>query len=105
MAALLVYMTLPAVRDAGSLARDIVESRLAAGVNIAGPIRSVYRWKGEIREEAEWLIFAQTSESGLEALKAFIASRHPHECPCLMAVPIQAGFAPFLQWAAARGSP
>ena len=88
--ALLVYMTAADPAEAERIAVELVERRLAAGVNILAPMRSVYRWKGEVRKAGEIPLVAQSEEE-----------RHSYETPCIIAVPIAAGTTDFLDWIAA----
>ncbi len=96
--AFLVYMTAPTAEEAERLAVDLVERRLAAGVNILAPMRSVFRWKGAIRRSEEIPLLAQTEEGSLEALAKYVRALHSYETPCIIAVPIAAGNEDFLAW-------
>lgn len=98
--AFLVYMTASTPEEAEHLAADLVEQRLAAGVNILAPMRSVYRWKGAVRRSGEVPLLAQTDGSRLEALTARVRALHSYETPCVIAVPIAAGDEDFLAWIA-----
>ena len=93
----MVYVTAPEAL-APELARSMVTSGLAAGVNIVPRLRSIYRWKGELRDEPEALLIIQTTEAGFEPLRAHVAARHPYEVPEIIALPVQAGHAPYLAW-------
>lgn len=99
--ALLVYMTAATQEEAERIAAELVERRLAAGVNILAPMRSVYRWKGTIRKAGEVPFFAQTSEERFEALAETVRRLHSYENPCVIAVPIRRGTGDFLDWIAA----
>lgn len=96
--ALLVYMTASSPEEAERIAAELVERRLAAGVNILAPMRSVYRWKGKVRKAGEIPLLAQTEEERFEALAACVRALHSYETPCVIAVPIAAGSADFLDW-------
>ena len=67
--------------DANNLARKLVESKLAACVQITGPIHSVYRWKGEICEEHEWRCTIKSLFNLVESVQACIRQYHPYETP------------------------
>lgn len=103
--ALFVYMTAASAAEAERIAHDLVESRLAAGVNIFSPIRSVYRWKGEIRREGEIALIAQTDEDRFEALAERVRRLHSYETPCIVALPVERGNADFLAWITASTHP
>lgn len=96
--AYLAYVTVPGMDEALALARALVGARLAAGVNIVPGARSVYRWKGEIREAGECLLLAQVSADALAAFTRAVRGMHGYEVPCVAALPVVGGHAPFLQW-------
>jgi periplasmic divalent cation tolerance protein len=77
-----------------------VEERLAACVQVAGPITSVYRWEGEIRTEVEWVIEAKTREASHAALIARLRELHPHEVPEILLLPVTSGHPPYMEWIA-----
>ncbi len=89
--------------DAERIARSLVETRLAACVQIVGPITSIYRWKGRIETACEWLCLIKSREENYEALEQAIRSRHPYETPEIIAVPVTAGSRDYLDWL--RGEP
>lgn len=97
---LVVLCTIGDAAAAEALARDLVESRVAACVNVSGPITSIYRWQGEIQRDDERLLLIKTSEDRFEALRGAIVARHPYEVPEIVALPIVAGHAPYLAWLA-----
>ena len=96
--ALLVYMTAGSAEEAERIAADLVEHRLAACVNIMQPIRSVYKWKGEICNAEEVPFIAKTDEDRFEALSERVRLLHSYETPCIVALPIVHGDAAFLDW-------
>ncbi len=95
---LLLYVTAPDMETGRRLARLLVEKRLAAGVNIVPGVLSVYRWRGAVREHGECLLLAQIAEAAFEDARALLAREHPYEVPCVTAVPLRRGHAPFLRW-------
>ncbi|MEM1139750.1 MAG: divalent-cation tolerance protein CutA [Pseudomonadota bacterium] len=103
----LVYSTAPDTETAQQLARMLVENRLAACVNVLGPISSVYRWQGEVVAEAEVAFLAKTTAQAVEALTERLVRDHPYECPCVVSLPVQGeeGHAPFLAWLAQEARP
>ena len=78
--------TLESREQALSLARDAVEARTAACVQVIGPITSVYRWQGEMEETEEFLCLLKAPSEGLERLVQFVRERHPYDTPELTAV-------------------
>src|SRR5262249_35102299 len=93
-----VYITAPNQDVALRIARTLVEERLAACVNILGPVTSVYRWEGKIEQEGEIALIAKTSTERLDELTARVKAVHPYQVPCIVAWPIEAGYGPYLDW-------
>ncbi len=77
----LVLTTLPASADAGAVARDLVERRLAACVGIGAGVRSVYRWQGGVEDDAEVPLLIKTTGDRVAALEARLREVHPYEVP------------------------
>ena len=80
------------------LARTLVEERLAACVNLVPGLTSVYRWKGEVVEDAEVLLIAKTTEDRLPELMTRVPELHPYEVPEVLALEVGAGHPPYLEW-------
>lgn len=89
------------VAVADGLARHLVETGLAACVNVVPRIASVYRWKGEVILDEETLLLIKTTVAGFEDLKRAILARHPYDLPEVIGVDIAAGHVPYLEWIAA----
>lgn len=88
MNAVLILTTLAADFDARPIARELVESRLAACVNILPAMTSVYRWEGSVHEEGEQLLVIKTTEDRVEQLQAALFAHHPYEVPEFVVVTI-----------------
>jgi periplasmic divalent cation tolerance protein len=84
--------------DAERIARELVEQRLAACVQLVGPISSIYRWQGQIETAQEWQCWAKTRRDLYDAVEQAIRVLHPYEVPEILAVPIVAGSAAYLEW-------
>jgi len=83
---LLVAITsLPSLEQAQTIARQLVENRLAACVQIQQGVNSIYRWDGKICEENEVLLSAKTSRVLWEEIRVFIQNNHPYDLPEIMA--------------------
>jgi periplasmic divalent cation tolerance protein len=95
---LVVMSTFPDAETAARVAKVVVEERLAACVNIVGGVRSIYRWQGEVVDEAETLAVVKTTEDRFAALAARIAELHPYQVPEVVAIEVKAGHAPYLAW-------
>jgi periplasmic divalent cation tolerance protein len=76
-----VLTTVGADADARSFARTLVELRLAACVNIVERVQSVYRWEGNVTEDAEQLLVIKTAEDRVAALREELMRRHPYAVP------------------------
>ncbi|MDR1776822.1 MAG: divalent-cation tolerance protein CutA [Desulfovibrio sp.] len=103
--AYLAYVTVPGREIALSIARALVQARLAAGVNVIPGAFSVYRWQGEVREAEECLLIAQISETAFDDFCRVARELHCHEVPCVICLPVQAGHEPFLRWIEANSQP
>ncbi|MCM8594443.1 divalent-cation tolerance protein CutA [Accumulibacter sp.] len=98
MTTLLVLTSLPSSAAAETLARHLVDCRLAACVNILGPCRSIYRWQGAVETADEVPLLIKTSRDRYAALEAAIRESHPYELPEVIALPIVDGLADYLNW-------
>lgn len=84
--------------DAERIARALVEERLAACVQILGPLTSVYRWKGKVETAGEWLCLIKSRHSLQGAIAAAIVALHPYETPEIVVQPITGGSRDYLAW-------
>jgi len=98
---ILVLTTMPDDDRADTLARTLVEERLAACVNVHGPMRSTYRWKGQIECDAERQIVIKTATGQLAKLEARLRALHPYELPEFVVVSASAS-ADYGSWVAAE---
>ena len=83
--------------QAQELARRLVHARLAACVQVAGPIHSVYRWQGEICESAEYRLTAKSTPQRQGPLLDFVKSVHPYETPEILVHVVQVS-EEYAQW-------
>src|SRR5262249_53438927 len=90
--------TVGKAEDAERIARALVERGLAACVNVVPGVVSVYRWKGAVERDQELLLVIKTRGEGFPALRDALVELHPYELPELIAVPIAAGYEPYLEW-------
>jgi periplasmic divalent cation tolerance protein len=100
--ALVVLVTAPTPERAAEIARAVVEERLAACGNVVPGLRSIYRWEGKVQEDAEALLVLKTTRARLDALRDRVLALHPYEVPEVIALPVEAGSAPYLAWIAAE---
>lgn len=96
--ALVVLVTVPNAEVADRLAAALVGERLAACVNVLSGVRSTYRWKGAVERDDELLCLCKTTRDGFPRLRARVVELHPYELPEVIALPIAAGHAPYLDW-------
>lgn len=88
MTAVVALTTVAKIEDAESLARSLVEKRLAACVNIVSNIRSIYRWEGSVASDAEHLLLIKTTNERVAEVREAILSNHPYEVPEFVVIPI-----------------
>jgi periplasmic divalent cation tolerance protein len=81
---LLVLTTMPDDNRADELAQSLVDERLAACVNVHGPMMSTYRWKGQVERETERQVVIKTTRARLPELEARLRALHPYELPELV---------------------
>jgi len=93
-----LYVTAPDRAVALDLARDLVGARLAACANVSTGVTSVYRWQGRVEQDDECVLVLKTTAARVEDATRRLVERHPYECPCVVALPIEAGHGPFLAW-------
>jgi periplasmic divalent cation tolerance protein len=93
-----VVTTVDSEEEAGLLARGIAGARLAACVQIVGPIRSVYWWQGAIEDAREWQLLIKTTDERLPALEAYIKANHSYNTPEIIATQIPWGSREYLDW-------
>ena len=98
---LMAMTTTDAREDAERLARDLVERRLAACVQVLGPISSTYRWQGAIETAEEWLCLIKTTGARFDALAAHVETNHGYEMPELTALAVEIGSPGYLAWVSA----
>ena len=80
------------------MASALVERRLAACVNIVGPIRSVYRWKGKLERETEFLLVIKTTADQAARLETAFEELHPYELPERVELSVEGGSEEYLAW-------
>jgi len=94
----IVLMTAGNQEQANRIARVLVDERLAACVNVVGPIRSVYRWRGAVEDETEYLLLAKTQAAWYARLERRVKELHSYEVPEVLAISPSSGSARYLQW-------
>ena len=97
-----VLTTVEHKADAENIAKSLVEKRLAACVQILGPLSSYFYWQGKLDSAAEYLCLIKSRNDLFAELEAAIKSMHPYEVPEIVATPITKGGKDYLNWLAAE---
>jgi periplasmic divalent cation tolerance protein len=93
-----VMTTTDRAEHADALARALVEARVAACVQVLGPVQSHYRWKGDVEHAEEWLLLVKTSNAKLDELTEAIGAHHRYDVPEITVTPIVGGSTAYLAW-------
>jgi periplasmic divalent cation tolerance protein len=93
-----VLTTTGSEQEAEAIATLLVERRLAACVQVAGPVASTYRWQGEVEREREWQCLIKTTAPLYPEVEAAIRAAHSYDEPEIVATPIVAGSPGYLSW-------
>ncbi|HVO37645.1 MAG TPA: divalent-cation tolerance protein CutA [Spirochaetia bacterium] len=81
-----------------SIARRIVEERLAACAQVTAEVASLYWWKGTLERDVERIIILKTDRSQIPAIRDLLGEVHPYEVPELVFLPVTAGNEAYLSW-------
>ena len=100
-----VLTTVSSKEEALRLARQAVEDRVAACVQIVGPITSVYRWQGDLHEDEEFLCLMKVPERRADALASWVREHHPYDTPEITAVTGAFVDERYLHWAEGETDP
>ncbi|NEC15128.1 divalent-cation tolerance protein CutA [Streptomyces sp. SID8014] len=103
--AVVVVTTVDTPDRAESLAAAAVEARLAACVQIVGPVTSVYRWQGAVEDAREWQLHLKTAEERYPALEEWLLRHHDYDTPEILATPVTGGSSAYLRWIAEETAP
>jgi periplasmic divalent cation tolerance protein len=98
ISARIVLSTSGSKDEASKLANALVAGKLAACVNIVGPMRSVYRWKDKVEDGEEFLLVIKTLESQIASIERRIRELHTYELPEIVVLPIIGGSEAYLEW-------
>jgi len=93
-----VQTTTSSEDDADRLAAAMLEGRLAACVQVVGPVRSRYWWDGQLEAAVEWLCLAKTTDDRVDEVIAVIVTAHSYDTPEVIVTPVVGGNDRYLQW-------
>ena len=94
----IVLTTTGSREEAGRIAQALVERRLAACVNLVGPITSLYRWQDKVEKAEEFLLLIKTDADSFPDVRDAIQELHSYDLPECVALAIEAGSAEYLDW-------
>ena len=95
---IVVLSTCASTEEAGRIAHQLVQLRLAACVSVLPAVRSIYRWNGAIEDAEEVLLVIKTSRPLFDELRAEITRLHSYQTPEVLALPVVDAAAPYLAW-------
>lgn len=95
----LVLVTTSSEDEAAGIAEHLVGERLAACVNIVGPIRSIYLWEGNLQRDTEYLLVIKTAGENFTELEQAVRKRHSYAVPEVVALRVAKGSKSYLDWA------
>ena len=96
--ALVVLCTVPSLEEGRRLARELVDQRLAACVNLIQKVESIYRWQGAVESAEEVLLVVKTTPVRFVELREKIAALHSYDVTEFLALPVTDGSAAYLEW-------
>src|SRR5689334_2651934 len=85
-------------KDADEIAAELVSRRLAACVQVSGPIVSTFRWQGKVETAEEFVCVIKTSRAKFDEVRAALSELHPYEVPEIIGTPILEGSEAYLKW-------
>lgn len=98
MGEIIIYVTVSREDEASKIAKALIESRLAACVNIISNIRSIYRWEGNVEDDNESLMIIKTKDSKFHEVQKKVEELHSYSVPEVIAFPIEKGSEKYLAW-------
>lgn len=100
MKIILIYITTEDKEQARTIGKALVETKLAACVNIIENMNSMYMWQGKLQDDKEVILIAKTTETRVPELVAKVKALHNYDCPCILSIPVAGGNESFLEWIA-----
>jgi periplasmic divalent cation tolerance protein len=94
----IVLTTVPEGDLGDTIARRLIEERVAACVNVCAPMTSLYRWRGIVERETERQLVIKTTREHVPAVRACIAELHSYELPEFLVLAVEEGSTAYLDW-------
>ena len=101
----MVYITAGSREEARTIGKLLVESHLAACVNILGPVNSLYMWEGRLEDATEYVLIVKSVAEQVPQLVEAVKSAHSYDCPCVVSLRVDDGNPAFLNWIADQVRP
>lgn len=98
MSVAVILCTVPTRDVADTITRALLEKKLAACVNIAGPVTSVYEWEGSIQEDTEYQLFIKTTQACADDTYQCVKQHHPYDVPEWLVIDNISGSKPYIDW-------
>ena len=95
---IIVLITVKDKKEAGKIAKKLIENKLAACVNIVAGVKSLFWWKGKVEQARESLLIIKSRKEKFEKIAKLVKSIHSYDIPEIIAIPIVSGFKPYLNW-------
>jgi periplasmic divalent cation tolerance protein len=93
-----IYTTIGKKEEAEHISEKLVSMRLAACVQIVGPIESIYWWNGAVEKSEEWLCVMKTDDTFYKKIEKVLSELHSYEVPEIISLPIIHGSEKYLSW-------
>jgi len=100
-----VVTTTDSAAAARGIAERLVRARLAACVQISGPVESIYRWDGAVVRDQEWQCWVKTTADRVDELTDWLVENHDYDVPEVLALPVLGGNPAYLSWVTAETRP
>ena len=94
----IVITTAGSREEAEDIARNLVDERLAACINVVPGLTSIYRWKGDVETASEVLLIVKTTAANLERVESALRRLHSYEVPEFLVLAPEASSKPYLDW-------
>ena len=100
----IVYTTIDNIQDARKIAHTLIDEQIVACVNIIPEIESIYKWKGKIEENSEYILIAKTIDENVGKAIDRIKGLHSYDLPDIIVLPVVGGLKDYLEYIAKETS-